>query len=165
MAALSPRFIRKQSYFASRPVDGWPRPEEIEHYFLAPAGQRWFFETRNDSGGFSAQEMNSLDQSIRVPGGFHLSFGMWGHPELGVLLTYSRWEDGTKQSYVSKGDVTRLTSWVRSFHGTALPVGLFIPYQEAWGATKEFLESDGALPSSIEWIASADLPAGTFPDS
>ena len=31
-------------------------------------------------------------------------------------------------------------------------------------ALKEFIETDGALPKSIEWIANKDLPPGTFPD-
>jgi hypothetical protein len=31
-------------------------------------------------------------------------------------------------------------------------------------AVKEFLETDGELPKSIEWVANADLPRNTFPD-
>jgi hypothetical protein len=53
---------------------------------------------------------------------------------------------------------------VRSSHGSPLPVGLFIPYEKAWSAVKEFMETDGALPTSIEWIANRDLPPNTFPD-
>jgi hypothetical protein len=34
----------------------------------------------------------------------------------------------------------------------------------AWKAVKEFLESDGKLPTSIGWIANGDLPANTFPE-
>jgi hypothetical protein len=30
-------------------------------------------------------------------------------------------------------------------------------------AVKEFIETDGGLPSSIEWIANNDLPPNTFP--
>jgi hypothetical protein len=29
---------------------------------------------------------------------------------------------------------------------------------------KEFMETEGKLPSSIEWVTSDDLPANTFPD-
>jgi hypothetical protein len=31
-------------------------------------------------------------------------------------------------------------------------------------AVKEFIETDGALPKSIEWIANRDLPPNTFPE-
>jgi Immunity protein Imm1 len=53
---------------------------------------------------------------------------------------------------------------VRNPHNDPLPVGLFIPFKTAWLAVKEFIETDGALPKSIEWIANKDLPPGTFPD-
>ena len=45
-----------------------------------------------------------------------------------------------------------------------MPVGLFIPFAEAWKAVKEFMETEGQLPTSIEWIKGEDLPEGTFPD-
>jgi hypothetical protein len=40
---------------------------------------------------------------------------------------------------------------------------LFIPFETAWKAIKEFMERDAALPASIAWIAAADIPAGAFP--
>jgi len=43
-----------------------------------------------------------------------------------------------------------------------MPIGLFIPFERAWLAVKEFLQTDGAL--SITWIAGDDLPADAFPD-
>jgi len=89
---------------------------------------------------------------------------MWGNPELGVLLIYSKWGGGLKETYSSIGDLTRLREWVRSTHDTPLPVGLFIPFEEAWKAVKEFIETDGKLPKSIAWIANRDLPPNTFPD-
>jgi len=66
--------------------------------------------------------------------------------------------------FSSKGDLTKLREWVRTLHNDPMPVGLFIPYADAWRAVKEFIETDGALPKSIEWIANSDLPLGTFPD-
>jgi hypothetical protein len=70
--------------------------------------------------------------------------------------------------------MSRLKEWVRNLHNDPLPVGLFIPFplpvglfipfKRAWLAVKEFIETDGELPKSIEWIANKDLPAGTFSD-
>jgi hypothetical protein len=41
---------------------------------------------------------------------------------------------------------------------------LFVPFAIAWKAVKQFMETDGELPTSIEWVAASDLPRGTFPD-
>jgi Immunity protein Imm1 len=54
----------------------------------------------------------------------------------------------------------RLREWVRNLHNTPLPVGLFVPFESAWKAVKEFIEMDGQLPKSIEWVANKiSLPA------
>jgi hypothetical protein len=45
-----------------------------------------------------------------------------------------------------------------------MPIGLFIPFAEAWKAVKEFIETEGELPKSIEWVRNRDLPPNTFPD-
>jgi hypothetical protein len=89
---------------------------------------------------------------------------MWANPDLGVLLVYTKWGGGHEQVFSSKGDLGRLREWVRGLHGTPLPVGLFIPFEVAWKAVKEFIETDGELPRSIEWIANRDHPPNTFPD-
>ena len=60
--------------------------------------------------------------------------------------------------------MTRLHEFVRTLHDDPMPVGLYIPFAEAWKAVKEFIETDGELPKSIEWIANKDLPPNTFPD-
>jgi hypothetical protein len=45
-----------------------------------------------------------------------------------------------------------------------LPVGFFVPFEVAWKAVKEFLETDGRLPEGIEWAAHNELPPNAFPD-
>jgi Immunity protein Imm1 len=35
---------------------------------------------------------------------------------------------------------------VVSTHDTPLPIGLFVPFETAWEAVKEFIETDGELP-------------------
>jgi hypothetical protein len=89
---------------------------------------------------------------------------MDGDPVHGVLLGYHKRGGGRRLSYYSKGDLSRLRELVFSMQGGPLPVGLFIPYEKAWRAVKEFMETDGALPTSIEWIAGRDLPRDTFPN-
>jgi hypothetical protein len=45
-----------------------------------------------------------------------------------------------------------------------MPIGLFVPFDRAWLAVKEFIETDGALSKSIDWIDDADIPDEVFPD-
>lgn len=88
------------------------------------------------------------------------------NPDHGAKLVYARWDGRIqkKDSYNSKGDLKRLREFVRSFHGTPLSVGLFIPFEQGWKAIKEFIDTEGELPKSIEWLADNDLPPETFPD-
>jgi hypothetical protein len=82
-----------------------------------------------------------------------------------VLLQYRKLGSGYKDIYYSKGDLTRLDElvWIGQ-EGDLMPIGLFIPFDRAWLAVKEFIETDGALPKSIEWIADADISDEIFPD-
>jgi hypothetical protein len=83
---------------------------------------------------------------------------------MALLLHYRKWGGGHKDTYYSKGDLSRLKAWVWTVHGDLMPMGLFIPFERAWLAVKEFMETDGALPKSINWIAEADIPDEAFPD-
>jgi hypothetical protein len=158
--------MRKTVYFDVFDGRGWPSPEQLRPYFLAPPGQRWTFDggNGNDSWGLTAEGVDGTEHLEANKGRIDIELEMWGHPDLGVLLIYSKWGGGVKQMYSSKGDLHRLREWVRSLHDTPLPVGLFIPYEKAWQAVKEFIETDGQLPKSIDWIANRDLPRNTFPD-
>ena len=61
--------------------------------------------------------------------------------------------------------MSRLREVVYTSHGDPMPAGrLYIPFAEAFKAVKEFIEADGELPKSIEWIANKDLPPNTFPE-
>src|SRR5262245_38933707 len=47
--------MRKSTYLDLRRSHGWPKPEELEPYFLGPPGQRWAFENGNDNAGLAAE--------------------------------------------------------------------------------------------------------------
>lgn len=156
--------MKKSAYFASRDFDGWPTLPQLEPYFLSPPGPRWFFQTGNDGAVFYADGVDGTEHLPANEGRIDIRLEMWAHSELGVLLIWSKWGGGFKLTYSSKGDLSRLREWVRSLHDTPLPVGLFVPFERAWAALKEFIEHDCKLPTSIEWIANHDLPPNTFPD-
>jgi hypothetical protein len=155
--------MKKSAFFASRDIKGWPSPEEIEQYFLGPPGQRWF-ETGNDTAGFTADGIDGTEHLEPKQARSNVRLALSAHPTLGVLLDWSKWDGEERQTYNSKGDLRRLREFVRNRHGDPLPVGLLVPYDVAWKAVREFLETDGQLPKSIEWIDDRDLPPDTFPD-
>jgi len=156
--------MKKRVYFDTFVGPGWPKPGQLESYFLAPVGQRWFFQDGNDGAALWAEGVDNSEQLEFGKSRIDIGLEMWGHPDLGVLLIWSKLGGGFNLMFGSKGDLTRLQEWVRSTHDTPLPVGLFVPYETAWKAVKEFLETDGELPTSIEWIANGELPPYTFPD-
>jgi hypothetical protein len=151
-------------HFDNFPRDGWPAPNELKRFFLAPKGQEWSFHGRNDSWGLDVDGMyGTADRAEIDRVAAHLY--MIGNRDLGVYLAYDKWDGRIrhKYSYSPKGDLSRLGEFVESLHETQLSVGLFVPFPAAWKAVKEFMETDGELPTSIEWIATRDLPPGTFP--
>jgi hypothetical protein len=157
--------MRKSTYLGSRRKNGWPSPKELEPYFLGPPERRLAVETGNDNVGIAAEGADGTEDLDPEEGRIDVDLDIWNHPDLGVVLIYSKWGGGLKQMYSSRGNLSRLHEWVRSKHGTPLPVGLFIPSATAWKAVREFMDTDGELPKSIEWVANRDLPPGTFPRS
>lgn len=154
----------KSTYFDNFSGSGWPDPSQLQPYFLAPKGKEWSYRGGNDHWGLDVQGLygtDGLPSADRVNVHLHLI----GNPEYGVLLSYDKWDGRIrrKDGYNSKGDLRRIGEHVRSSHGTKLPIGLFIPFASAWTGVKEFLETDGELPKSIEWVATRDLPPGAFP--
>lgn len=156
--------MKKRTYFDVFDGPGWPEPSQLAPFFHAPPGQEWSYLGRNDGWALTATGVDGTDHLERGKGRIDIDLTMWGNPKHGVLLMYSKWGGGHKETFNSKGNLARLREWVRTKHGDPMPIGLFIPFKAAWPAVKEFIETDGQLPKSIEWIADRDLPPGTFPD-
>lgn len=153
--------MKIESYFDSHWGKGWPDLKIMEACFLDPVRRGQMFARGRDGGSFFVETGGPDSAAREVKAALYLHM----NADHGVKLAYSRWDGRVqrKDDYDSKGDLTRLGEFVRSFHDTPLSVGLFIPYEKAWLAVKEFIETDGKLPTSIEWIANKDLPPGTFP--
>ena len=159
--------MKKESYFAELPNDSWPSLEQIRPYFLATPGREWFF-----TGGVDSAVLIGIgkDDTERLPvrgGRIDVRLYMLGKPGIGVSLTYDLW-DGRhheKSQWISKGDMSHHGRMVTTLEGDQYPECFFIPFVEAWNAAKEFVETEGELPKTIEWFASRDLPPNTFPDT
>lgn len=154
----------KHIYFTGWEGDFWPNPDELRPYFLERSGARWI-EGGNDSWAIYVRGLEGTESLPFGRGRKDIVLRMWGAPDLGVLLVYHKMGPSEfRDAWTSKGDLSRLRKFIESRHGTPLPVGLFIPFDKAWLAVKEFMETEGALPKCIEWVRNADLPENTFPD-
>ena len=158
-----PRSSEQNIRFDKFDGSSWPTPAELEPYFLAPKGKEWFYDHGNDSAILSIYGLEGTENLTPYKERIDLHLLLWGNPEHGVFLFYQKYGGGFSEAYCSKGDMSRIREWVRTLHADARPVGLYIPFAEAWKAVKEFIETDGELPKSIEWIANKDLPDNTFP--
>ena len=157
--------MKKSSYFAGPPADGWPKPHHLERYFLGPPHQRWRFEnTRNDCWGLDVEGVHGTAHLSEGKGRIDIHLTMVGNPDHGVLLQYRKVGGRYRDVYYSRGDLKRLQEWVMTRDGDLMPIGLFVPFERAWAGVKEFIEKDGALPESIEWIVDRDVPDYAFPD-
>ncbi len=155
--------MEKSTYFDSYDGPGWPDERWLGRYFLTEQGRHDFFARRNDSWGLTVEGVDGTDHLPNLKGRLDVDLLIQGYRDLGVLLQWRKTGRVPIQTYYSKGDLSRLQQWVRSVHGDLYPIGLFVPFATAWKAIKEFMDRDGALPESIEWIKSSELPAGTFP--
>src|SRR5581483_7561046 len=122
----------------------WPALGEIERYFLAPRGQQWFNTGGNDTASLICEGLAGTENLPAQNGRIDLHLYMWGHPEHGVLFFYNLWGGGYAQTCSSKGDPNHLRQWVRSLHNDPMPLGLYVPFEAAWQALKEFIQSGGA---------------------
>lgn len=145
--------------------DGWPPVGDLEPFFLAAPGKEWSYDGGSDSWALNADGMYETGHLPRIEQ-VNVHLIMIGHPVHGVYLQYDKWDGRTKttSNFNVTGDQNRLREYVWSMHGTPFSVGLFVPFATAWKAVKEFIETDGELPRSLQWIASDKLPSYAFPD-
>ena len=155
--------MKKISHFPNRSRTGWPDTTWLAPYFLTRYGRHKAFGEDNDSWGLGLEGIDGTEHLPPFNGRIDIHLTILGHPDLGVLLCYQRF--GAKRgTFYSKRDLSRLHEWVKTMHGDLMPIGLFIPFETAWSAVKEFMETNGAVPKSITWAAGRDLPPDAFPD-
>jgi Immunity protein Imm1 len=163
MGQIGETVLEKDIYFDKYKGSAWPNLVDLEPYFLAPKGKEWFYSGGNDGAVLQVFGVDGTDKLEEGKGRIDVRLFLTGNPDHGVMLDYHKAGGEKREDYSSKGDLTRLKEWVRTLHDDPIPVGLFIPFPEAWKAVKEFIETEGALPKSIEWINNNDLPENTFP--
>lgn len=157
--------VRKEASFDAYWGDGWPDAKAVEHCLSDPRRRAQYFADGYDGGCFAIE---GYEDEKLIPISPYKGAVLYMHmnPEHGIKLQHSSWDKrlGERNTYHSKGDLRRLKEFVRSFHGTQLSVGLFVPFDAGCKAVMEFMQTDGELPRNISWISEKDLPADVFPD-
>ena len=154
--------MRKSCFFHEFYDFGWPSPGDLEKYFSASGGH--WASRGNDSWALRAEGLYGtavLAQSDAVA----VDLRMMGSPDHGVTLDFARRHGRVRRldRYCSVSDLGRLGRFMYSLQGHPYPLGLFIPFEEAFMAVKEFIESDGELPTSIGWVSGEGLLPEPFP--
>jgi hypothetical protein len=155
--------MKKITSFRGYEGPGWPNQKWLEPFFLTPAGRHQVFGIRNNHWGLKARGVDGTED-LPFDKEIDVTLHIIGKPDLGVLLYYDRLSATDGYTYFSVGNLKMLRTLVEAKPGTRMPLGLFIPFEQALRAVVEFAATDGALPKSIEWIASTDLPEGSFPE-
>ena len=162
--------MKKEIYFPDFKIVAWPESERLRDYFLTPRGRDRTVENGNDSWGLDVKGLygtenvkpyvqQTPEERAKV---VEASLDMDFNPQLGVLLSYSRYGGGFAENYFSYSDLGRLNVYVETLHNDLRPVGMYIPHQVAWPAVKEFMDREGELPTCINWVSGRDLPENTF---
>lgn len=158
--------MHKESAFNTHWGDGWPDLAMVEACVIDPVRRAEMLASGMHGGNFSITGLYGTENLAPREGLVSSTLYLYLNASHGAMLLYSRW-DGREQKqygYNSKGDLSLLGQFVRSFHDTPLSLGLFIPFEDGWLAIKEFMLSEGELPTCIEWVATEVLPPETFPD-
>jgi hypothetical protein len=157
--------VKKEAAFGDHWGNGWPDINAVEQGLSDPEKLAKLFAKGRDGGCFSIEWIYDKEGSIPRFGLVGAILYMHLHPDHGIKLQYSVWDRRTekRETYHSKGDLARLKQFVWSFHRTPLSIGLFVPFEIGRKAVKEFLQTDGELPQSVDWISDDDLPSEVFP--
>jgi hypothetical protein len=155
--------MRKESSLGDFVGLGWPSPAQLAPYFLSPQERARIFEP-SQATGLSVEGADGTEHLEEREGRIDVSLMLTGNLFHGVHLDYWKHGGGKSLKYFSKGDLRRMREWIVTIDGDLVPVGLFVPFEAAWKAVKEFIERDGALPQGdIAWISAKDVPAYAFP--
>lgn len=158
--------MQKEASFDDHWGDGWPDPEYVEKCLRDPATRAAMFAKGRDGGSFSIDGLYGTEGLPPRGGLVSAALYMYMNPGRGVTLQYFKWDGRVQKSetFHSRGDLRLLGRFVRSLHDTPLSLGLFIPFERGAVAVKQFLETEGALPTVIDWVRGTDLPPETFPE-
>jgi len=102
----------------------------------------------NDSWALRAEGLCGTAVLPR-PDAVTVDLRMTGSPTIAVTLDFARWHGRLRRldRYCSEGDLRRLGRFMYSLTGRPVFARTVHSFREAFEAVKEFIESDGELPT------------------
>ena len=155
------RFISINGFECNR----WPAADQLEQSFLDPARRNWAFW---DGGGGGYISVSGLDGTENEPDGPNRSnarIAIRAHRKHGATLDH-HWWDGKRRvstSHLSLGSTSDMTKLPHLDNRQPFAVGLFIPFELAWLALKDFMVDPIHPSKSVPWINAKDLPPSAIP--
>ncbi len=153
--------MKRTSYFNSQRRDTWPTVPEIASYFEPRGGAAWSRPLGNDTASLTLEGVDGTQGLEQYRGRMDISLRLLAHAKYGVFLFY---EKSRGARYSSKGDMTKVKTYVRTAHDDLRTLAFFIPFEKAWLAVKDFIESNGDLPKSIDWVDMKEIKELAFPE-
>ncbi|MEM7303584.1 MAG: hypothetical protein AAF468_21095 [Pseudomonadota bacterium] len=153
----------KWSGFVDHTYGYWPDPAEIKPFFSPEYENNEIYHGGGDDAVITLEGIDGTEHLQLGEGRKDIVLMMWFSPKFGVMLFYHRYgiEDG--EIYYSKGDMSKIHTVKRNKHSDPLPVALFIPFDDAFNALEDFINSEGKRSDRIEWVSGLDIPSNTFP--
>jgi hypothetical protein len=162
-AAAAVGRMRKRANIHGVVGPGWPTPRELEPDFFRARERPSSFAANDDCMALNIEGADGTAHLKEGEGRIDIQLTMLCHPFRGALLHYWKFGGGHAEMFYSQGDLRRLQEWVQTRDGELMPVGLFLPFETAWQAVKEYIDTDGALPRSIVWFPGEAVPPYAFP--
>jgi hypothetical protein len=153
--AVGIKLMKKRAYFLDHRGNDWPDFSVWRQYFLSQ-DQRRFMAGTNE-GNLTIEDIDGTDH-LESEGRVSVQLVFSCKPNLGVQFMYSRLGRNQGQTYFSKGDLRRLWEFAASDHGASLPVGFFVPFEMGLKVVESFDETNGKLPTCVEWVSEYDIP-------
>src|SRR5689334_22088829 len=118
--------VKKEAAFDDYWGNGWPDVSTVQLCLADPERRAQLFAKGRDGGCFSIEWIYEKNDSTSQSGLVGAVLYMHLNPDHGIKLQYSGWDRriGERNTYHSKGDLTQLKQFVRSFHRTPLSIGL-----------------------------------------
>jgi hypothetical protein len=120
-----------------------PTLELLHRLIVAPPSGYW------DQGGGGA----NLD---RVVGTSKTSLMLCPSSLYGISLRYY---EEQRNPWLSVEDEGKLLEWTELYDEWHVSIGLFIPKEKAWLATKEFFLT-GTRSPAVRWMSASEMPEG-----
>ncbi len=141
----------------------WPPIATLEREFMDPTRREWaYWDGSGAAGGY--MKISGIEGTEAQPDGRTRSgatISIRAHRQFGATLSHHWWDakSATATTHLSLGDRSLLSQMTTLDDRQPYPIGLFIPFELAWLAFRDFIQEPTRVTSAVPWINGVDLTA------